>query len=90
MDLLLSFNKLKEQIFSFIQSNFKKFDFFSQILNQELDFVVGTRSDTKLCQVLDQEPKTFPGTRSSSSGTKLSTLIEICFFLSYLYYLKKY
>ncbi len=34
-----------------------------------------TRSDTRLCQILDQEPKTFPGTRSSSSGTKLSTLI---------------
>ncbi len=74
MDLLLSFNKLKEQIFIFINSNFRKFNFFGQKLDQELDFVVGTRSDTRLCQILDQEPKTFPGTKSSSSGTKLSTL----------------
>ncbi len=76
----MCFNKLKEQIFIFINSNFKKFNFFCQKLDQELDFVVGTRSDTRLCQILDQEPKTFPGTKSSSSGTNLSTL-----FLKYIW-----
>ncbi len=53
---------------------FKESLLFCQELNQELDFGVGTRSDTRLSQILDQEPKTFPGTRSSSSGSKLSTL----------------
>ncbi len=30
MNLLLSFNKLKEQIFIYINSNFKKFNFFAR------------------------------------------------------------
>ena len=66
----------------FINSNFKKCNNFCQILTQELDFAIGTRPDTKLCWILDQELKALPGTRTSSSGTKLSTLAG-CKYLSY-------
>ncbi len=64
-------------VFIFYLIKFLEIWLFYQILNQELDFAVGTRPDTKLCQILDQELKTFPDTRSSSSGTKLSTLIVL-------------
>ena len=38
-----------------------------------------TNSDTKLSQELNQILKTFPGTKSSSSDTKLATLQEFHF-----------
>jgi hypothetical protein len=68
----------------FINSSLKKCNNFCQILTQELDFVIGTRPDTKLCWILDQELKALPGTRTSSSGTKLSTLSR-CYY-AFIYY----
>ena len=75
MNLLLQLNQLKDGVFNFYSIKILRNCTFFQILNQELDFLVETRSDTRICQVLDQEPKTFTDTRSSCSGTKLSTLI---------------
>jgi hypothetical protein len=38
--------------------------------------VIGTRPDTKLFQLLDQELETFPDTKSSFSGTKFFALVS--------------